>query len=614
MIMHSVCFFFFSDVKPFCRPAPEKHSTASLFVRARSGKPRSPRPCSSTIFTVFQSLADALARSDPSRPSTLSQAYLDEVRHGALILLYRLLFVLYAEDRNLLPDEAGPYAPYCLTRIWLEIADRFKAGEAFPQRFVTFWPRLSSIFRAIAIGDDDLGIPPYNGGLFDPATSPILGRAQLPDKAVADVVFGLSHQLDDGSGRDPKYINYRDLSVQQLGSVYERILEFGLRTTPDGAVEIDADADARHMSGSYYTPDELVALIIAHAIGPIVQERLASFAQSAKALASDKRSIADRIAELATFDPASAILSLKVCDPAMGSGHFLVSLVDWLADEVLGATAEAAALVDWGAYVSPLAGRIAEIRRKILAEAAAHKWPIVESQLDDRHVVRRMVLKRVVDGVDKNPMAVELAKVALWLHSFTVGAPLSFLDHHLRTGDSVIGAWVHPTVDALQKRGALFNLSQIARVERVSSLMTEIEEITDNDIVEVASSKSKFGSVEDVTEPVAHLFSLLVAEQMIGVFDDAPKKAPDLRKLAGKTEKQVAKAHAALAAFERAAALQLMLEGTCGDPMRIASGAERMAPPGLLSNWPCCRMRLPSNRAFFRRSTSTIGGALKPIG
>jgi hypothetical protein len=138
----------------------------------------------------------------------------------------------------------------------------------------------------------------------------------------------------------------------------------------------------------------------------------------------------------------------------MGSGHFLVSLVDWLADEVLAAMAEAAALVEWGDYVSPLASRIAAVRAKILGEAHVHKWPIVESQLDDRHIVRRMLLKRVVYGADKNPMAVELAKVALWLQSFTVGAPLSFLDHHLRAGDCIVGAWVRPTVDALRDRGA----------------------------------------------------------------------------------------------------------------------------------------------------------------
>jgi hypothetical protein len=402
---------------------------------------------------------------------------------------------------------------------------------------------------------------------------------------MAKVVFGLSHLVGDDGVSGAKYINYRDLSVQQLGSVYERILEFGLRKTPDGSVEPDADDEARHKSGSYYTPDELVSLIIARAVGPLIQERVAKFAEAAKSLASDRRAIGERLSALAAHDPAAAILSLKVCDPAMGSGHFLVSLVDWLADEVLASMAEAAALVEWGDYVSPLVARIAAIRTKILSEAGLHKWPIVESQLDDRHIVRRMVLKRVVYGVDKNPMAVELAKVALWLHSFTVGAPLSFLDHHLRAGDSVIGAWVRPTVEALNERGALFNLGQIARVERVAGVMAEIEETTDNDVAEVASSKAKFGTVEEVTEPIAALFSLLTAEQMLGVFDAAPAKRPQIEKLqgAGKTAKQIEKARADLAAFERAAALQLVLEGTFGDPIRIASGAERVAPPELVS-------------------------------
>jgi hypothetical protein len=541
---------------------------------------------SATVFeSAFPALADALAKADASRPVNLPPAYLDEVRQGSLILLYRLLFVLYAEDRNLLPDKTGPYAPYCLTRLRLDIAERMKRGGAFPRGIATFWPRLAAIFRAIAVGDDDLGIPPYNGGLFDPAVAPILGRVQLPDDAIAKVVFGLSHLVGGDGVSGAKYINYRDLSVQQLGSVYERILEFGLRKTSDGSVEPDADDEARHKSGSYYTPDELVSLIIARAAGPLIQERVAKFTEAAESLASDRRAISERLSALAAHDPAAAILSLKVCDPAMGSGHFLVSLVDWLADEVLASMAEATALVEWGDYVSPLASRIAAVRAKILGAARAHKWPIVESQLDDRHIVRRMVLKRVVYGVDKNPMAVELAKVALWLHSFTAGAPLSFLDHHLRAGDSVIGAWVRPTVDALQKRGALFNLGQIARVERVAGVMAEIEETTDNDVAEVASSKTKFGAVEEVTEPIAALFSLLTAEQMLGVFDNAPSKRPQIEKLegAGKTAKQIERARAGLAAFERAAALQLVLEGTFGDPIRIASGAERVAPPELVS-------------------------------
>ena len=260
----------------------------------------------------------------------------------------------------------------------------------------------------------------------------------------------MSH-ADLGDGR-PKYINYRDLSVQQLGSVYERILEHGLKAE-DGQVSVAESPAARKGSGSYYTPEELVKLIIERAIGPLVTERVERFTAQA-ALLADNRATEARIAELTLLDHASLLLDLKICDPAMGSGHFLVNLVDWLSDRVLEAMAEATAAVSFALYVSPLAARIEAIRAKILAEAKAHGWPILESQLDDRHIVRRMVLKRVVYGIDKNPMAVELAKVALWLHSFTVGAPLSFLDHHLRCGDSILGAWARPTLDALRARGA----------------------------------------------------------------------------------------------------------------------------------------------------------------
>ena len=256
-----------------------------------------------------------------------------------------------------------------------------------------------------------------------------------------------------------------------------------------------------------------------------------------------------------------------------------MSLVDWLADAVLAAMAEAAAAVTFADYVSPLAERIAVIRAKIASEARVHRWPIVEAQLDDRHIVRRMVLKRVVYGVDKNPMAVELAKVALWLHSFTVGAPLSFLDHHLRCGDSVVGAWTRPLVDRLTQRGALFSTGSITKVENVSRLMAEIEDTTDNDIAEVASSKAKFETVEEATTPVAGFFSLMTAESLMGVFDAAPKREPRLI-TTGTSEKAIRKAQAERAAFERAAAFRLALEGAYGDPLKIASGEIRITPKG----------------------------------
>ncbi len=194
-----------------------------------------------------------------------------------------------------------------------------------------------------------------------------------------------------------------------------------------------------------------------------------------------------------------------------------------------------------------------------------------------------MVLKRVVYGVDKNPMAVELAKVALWLHSFTVGAPLSFLDHHLRCGDSVIGAWSRPTVELLKARGALFNTGAIASVERVARVMESIEEKTDSDIAEVTASKTAFGIVEEATAPIAAFFSVLTAERLMGIFDGAPKKAPPApEKMVGKSEKQLATWREQVRAFEAASAFGLALEGTFGDPVKIAAGETQIAPPELV--------------------------------
>jgi hypothetical protein len=152
----------------------------------------------------------------------------------------------------------------------------------------------------------------------------------------------------------------------------------------------------------------------------------------------------------------------------------------------------------------------------------------------------------------------------------------------LRCGDSVLGAWARPTIDALRARGALFNASAITRVEQIAGLMTEIEERTDNDVTEVAESKATFGVVEEVTEPVAAFFSLLTAESLMGVFDAAPNRAPlAAEKMTRKSEAQMKRWRADVAAFEAASAFQLTLEGTFGDPVRIAAGETKIATPDL---------------------------------
>ncbi len=170
-----------------------------------------------------------------------------------------------------------------------------------------------------------MGLPPYNGGLFDDREAPLLGRIVLPDRTLAGFIDALSREA--GSRR---WINYRDLSVQHLGSIYERLLEQEVAAADDGHLTLRPSIFARKTTGSYYTPEELVRLILRRAIGPLLAERRQTFVDRAAALAGDRRPKSERLRLLSECDPAEAFVRLRVCDPAMGSGHFLVSLVDYL--------------------------------------------------------------------------------------------------------------------------------------------------------------------------------------------------------------------------------------------------------------------------------------------
>jgi hypothetical protein len=377
---------------------------------------------------VFPQLTRAIAAAAPEAP-------LQEVREAALILLYRLLIILYAEDRDLLPVRDSRYGDYGLReRVRGDVGRRKDHNDTFSETAARYWSALDDLCRAIDQGDLSIGLPPYNGGLFDTERTPLLTTIRLGDAVMASVIDALSFERTT-DGR--KYINYRDLSVQQLGSIYERLLEHEV-IREQGEIVIRPNVFARKGSGSYYTPDDLVRLIIRETIAPLVAQRMESFRARAEELARGRQPEDYRLGALKRLDPAEKLLELKICDPAMGSGHFLVSLVDYLADQVITAMAEAEAIVSWGDYSSPLGSRIETIRNTILGNAEERGWTVDPAQLDDRHIIRRMVLKRCVYGVDKNLMAVELAKVSLWLHTFTVGAPLSFLDHHLRHGDSLV--------------------------------------------------------------------------------------------------------------------------------------------------------------------------------
>lgn len=485
--------------------SPSFHDTArrdAAFYEERVAK-----SLSDLVFTrLYPDLGKAVAAAAPSETN------LDEIRQATLILLYRLLFVLYAEDRGLLPVRDHRYDDYALRVSRLEVGKRKDAGDTFSSVAKSIWNRFSDLAEMIDKGDPSVGLPPYNGGLFNAENTPLLKAIALGDAVMAEALDILSFEQ---RGSERRYINYRDLSVQQLGSIYERLLEFELvRDATDGAVDVRPNIFARKNSGSYYTPDDLVLLILDDTLEPLITDAMNGFiAALGRAKASDSDEyIVDNLQKV---DPAKAITRLRVCDPAMGSGHFLVSLVDRLTKHTLDALAEAVALVrvrfpDLD-YESPVAEEIRKIRSTIRNNAQDKDWSVSEEQLDDAQLVKRMVLKRCIYGADKNPMAVELAKVSLWLHTFTVGAPLSFIDHHLAAGDSLFGLWVRDAIDKAGKGGELLYIEELRTAERQAAFMQKLEALTDAEIGEAHDSAKLWQDIEFQVGPFDSFVSFIHA-------------------------------------------------------------------------------------------------------
>ena len=363
----------------------------------------------------------------------------EKVAHAALTFLYRLLFIFYAEDRGMLDTEEARYHDYSLRHGVRYPAVRQVAAGDPPRGFTRFWDHIAALSRVLDHGDPQLGLPPYDGGLFSTEPGSLLAQARLTDTQLAPIIAALSHT------EAREYISYRTLEIQQLGSIYERLLERVPQRDADGHVEVVVSPYARKDSGSYYTPQELVDLIVEQTLSPLRDEYVAAFeAEPTEA-----------------NDPAAALLGLKILDPAMGSGHFLITAIDWL-------TTELEELLDHGdsdsepTYVSPVQAELERIetwRNQPLppgiqgpARDEIEQRRAVERQFpapDRRALIRRMVLKRCIYGVDKNPMAVELAKVALWVHTFTPPLPLPYLNHRIRAGDSLLGVPIQTTHDYL---------------------------------------------------------------------------------------------------------------------------------------------------------------------
>jgi len=451
---------------------------------------------------------------------------LKEIYQATLSLLYKLLFLLYAEARGLLPMTNPSYREQSLTALARWAAERL--DKALPLSDATHatakYDALLALFHRVDRGDPSLGIPRYNGGLFNPASpeNRFLEEHKLSDRVVARAVDALMR--DAGQPVDYAYI-----SVRNLGAIYEGLLENKLRVVDAaaGKVELVNDKGERKASGSYYTPDYIVQYIVQHTLEPILDERQARF-EAAMDRCADLRRQLRRTSDTTTIlllrqqldeaerDAREAFLGIKVCDPAMGSGHFLVNAVDYLTDGIIQRMQtyhddHPDVPWDW----NPIQQLIERVRGEILAEMERQGIVVDPDRLDDTALLTRLVMKRCIYGVDLNRLAVELAKLSLWLHSFTVGAPLSFLDHHLRWGNSLLGTDVRTVEQAIQATGtgqlALF-AGPFAGLLDLTALMLEVAGQADATLADVQRSAETFEQFQKQLTPYKQMLDLWVSQ------------------------------------------------------------------------------------------------------
>lgn len=508
-----------------------------------------------------------------------SEEELADVFEATLTLLYRLLFLLYAESRDLLPVREAPYFAASLKKIKEEIAEKAGVAEAdVPDRLkkaysateTGFYDRMGRLFRAMDKGDPVLNVPTYNGGLFtttpdesdrrDQHIARFLLEYKVPDRYFTMAIDRLSRDQDEHT-LALGFIDYKSLEVRHLGSIYEGLLEFKLKVAEEDLttqasknsekyipllqakpkrgkqadvvvrkreVYLSNDKAERKATGSYYTPDNIVEYIVANTVGPVLDEKLESLRSDFRKV---RKTFENELQKAQAYPPAEVrsgkmdhrqwagvqtynhhkelverMFDLKVLDPATGSGHFLVETVDFVTDRLLNFLNQFP--------INPVNFALDRTRTSILESLGEQGVTVDPAKLTDINLLKRHVLKRCIYGVDINPMAVELAKVSLWLDAFTLGAPLSFLDHHLRCGNSLVGATfkdLESATKATANRGAaMFGIDYEPLMRAINHVLF-VSKMADATAAEVTTSASRYDQARQLLAGYQVILDFLVA-------------------------------------------------------------------------------------------------------
>ena len=471
---------------------------------------------------VYRKTMPLLAKAVTKHMEYTSEEDLKNAYEQAITILFRLLFVAYAEDQDLLPYKTnGRYRDHSLTRIARRLAeDRKENRQRFDEHSTSLWDDVCTLWQAVDRGNVGFGVPEYNGGLFatDPEVSPTgatIRKLELSDDEFGPALDALL--IDDGpEGVGP--VDFRALSVREFGTIYEGLLESQLSKAeedlalnrkgvyvpvgsagkgaetaiPADQIYLHGKSGARKETGSYFTKPFVVEHLLDKALIPALDAHIATLEKL--------RDTGDESALTKAF------FDFRCADIAMGSGHFLVAAVDRIE----------ARLSAW-LSLNPVPRVNAELDRLRGIALSALGDLAHGVEIETSSILRRQVARHCIYGVDLNLIAVELARLSIWVHTFVPGLPLSFLDHNLLHGDSLIGV---VSVDDAMKA---FNLgtgqdqSSLFR-QRVESVLTEalkdlerLAATSDAEKREIDDARAAHADAMDKVAPVHELFNVVTA-------------------------------------------------------------------------------------------------------
>ena len=411
------------------------------------------KPLLYQIDEILQYLCNGFIADTTHRGDEYTEEERKDIFESSVKFLYRCLFLFYAEARRLLPSEAGKaesYSKHSIRALCRE-AHKFQWGKRKDYDGYDLWKHLKGLTNAVNDGDSDYGIMGYNGGLFDDEQEKFLGRHRLRNDSLSRALYLLAFVEPYNNNPDDEYeIPYEDLEVRHLGELYENILEYTVlladadrirRRTKKGVgvllasettrqkgdtlikkgdVYFGETALERKQTGSFYTPEPLVRFLNTKAVVDPLRERFEKdyrkrFNEFLEQVSSgqdegSRRGAARAAIAIVERFVNEVVLDFKVCDLAMGSGHFLVDASNQIAGLI----------VELLAQIPNIKG----LSTKVTSNP--NDW-------------RRLITRNCLYGVDLNPLAVDLAKLSLWLNCFAINHKLTFLDYHLRCGNSLIG-------------------------------------------------------------------------------------------------------------------------------------------------------------------------------